>query len=92
MDVNFYATLRQVTGGKTVGFELPEGATVRALLDAVVERFPTLRGELLDADGGLFPHVHIFVNGRDAPYLKDALRTVIQPADTVDLFPAVAGG
>jgi sulfur-carrier protein len=92
MKVNFYATLRPIVGQKTVTFDLPPGITVGELVEAVVERFPPLRRELLDEDGRLYGHVHVFVNGRDAPYLADAMETVIQPADKIDIFPAVAGG
>ena len=92
MRVNFYATLRQTAGGKTVELPLSEGATVRQLLDAVLEKYPAMRGDLFDAGGRLYPHVHVFINGRDAPYLDDGLDTVLAETDAVDLFPAVGGG
>jgi molybdopterin synthase sulfur carrier subunit len=92
VDVNFYATLRPIVGGKTVEFPLPEGTTVQALLDTIIERFPAMRDELLDADGKLYPHVHLFINGKDAPYLASGMDTVLTSKDKVDLFPAVAGG
>jgi len=89
--VHFYATLRQITGQKTVSFDVAR-PTVTRLLDAVVEQYPAMRTELLDESGGLWPHVHVFVNGRDAPYLEQGLDTELGPDDTVDVFPAVAGG
>ena len=90
--VNFYATLRQIVGQKTVEIPLPTGATVRQLVNEVVSRYPGLRRELLDEEGNLYGHVHVFINGRDVPYLHDALDTQIGPADKVDIFPAVGGG
>jgi molybdopterin synthase sulfur carrier subunit len=92
MNVNFYATLRQVTGRKSVEFALPAGATVQQLLDAVLERFPDVADYLLDEQGRLYAHVHVFINGRDAPYLDRALETPLTADDAVDLFPAVGGG
>ncbi len=92
MQVNFYATLRPIVGSRTVEFDLGENITVKQLVDVVVTRFPRLREELLNADGNLYPHVHVFVNGRDAPYLPNGVETLIQPGDTIDIFPAVAGG
>lgn len=92
MQVNFYATLRPIVGGRTVEFDLPDGITVRELIEAVITRFPPLRRELLNEQGMLYPHVHVFVNGRDAPYLPEGVETVIRAGDTVDIFPAVAGG
>lgn len=92
MNVNFYATLRQVAGCKRVEFVLPAGTTVQRLLDAVLERFPGMRAKLLDEQGRLYAHVHIFINGRDAPYLEHALETRLEKDDAVDFFPAVGGG
>lgn len=92
MQVNFYATLRPIVGGRTVIFDLTEGVTVRELVDAAVTRFPPLRTQLLDPNGNLYSHVHVFVNGRDAPYLPNGVETIIAPGDTIDIFPAVAGG
>ena len=92
MQVNFYATLRQIVGTKTVEFEVPEGATVRQLLEEVLRVYPALRRELIDDQGELFGYVHFFVNGRDVPYLKDQMETVLAADDVISVFPAVGGG
>lgn len=92
MNVNFYATLRQVVGRKTVDLPLKPGVTVRELLDAVIARYPEMRASLFDEHGHLYGHVHVFINGQDAPYLEHALETKLAAGDAVDLFPAVGGG
>lgn len=92
MKIHFYATLRQIAGQKTVEFDLPEGVTLRQALAAILERFPPMERELVDENGELYQHVHMFVNGRDAPYLDNRMDTIIQPNDKVDVFPAVGGG
>ncbi len=92
MNVNFYATLRPISGQKTIEFDLPPNVTIRELLDAIVTRFPLMRKELLDENGELYRHVHVFINGRDAPYLSNTVETLIKPEDKVDIFPAVGGG
>ncbi len=92
MKVNFYATLRNVVGEKTVVFQIPEGATVRSLLTEMISRYPRLKTELLNENGELYSHVHIFVNGRDATFLENGLDTAIQPDDMLGVFPAVGGG
>ena len=92
MNINFFATLRQIVGQKTVEFDIPNGTTVRQLVEIVVTRFPPMRKELLDEDGNLWSHVHVFVNGRDSAYLENGIETVIKPTDTVNIFPAVGGG
>ena len=92
MKVNFYATLREKAGRKTVEFDLPPASTVADLVQAVVERFPLMKEVLLSPEGDLYGHVHIFINGRDAPFLEQRLATVIHPTDTINIFPAVGGG
>ena len=92
MEVNFYATLRDVVGQKTVDIDIPENATIRQLVDTVVEVYPLLRDKLLNEDDNLWGHVHVFINGRDAPFLDDKMQTVIKPDDSISIFPAVGGG
>lgn len=92
MKVNFYATLRNVVGEKTVNFPMPEGTTVRSLLAEMIAQYPRLKTELLNEKGELYQHVHIFVNGRDATFLEHGMETVIQPDDQLGVFPAVGGG
>jgi molybdopterin synthase sulfur carrier subunit len=92
MDIHFYATLRLITGKKTVALDLAEGVTVREMLEAVFALYPPLRQALMTPENELLGHVHVFVNGRDVPYLADVLETRISAADKLDIFPAVGGG
>ena len=92
MKVNFYATLREIVGGKSAEFDLEHGIAARELLDAILARFPPMKKELIGPDGRLYGHVHFFVNGRDVQFLEDDLETKIQPGDEVSVFPAVGGG
>jgi sulfur-carrier protein len=92
MKVNFFATLRPVVGHKSVEFEAVAGLTVRELVQQIVQRYPGLQRELLNDAGELYPHVHVFINGRDAPYLANGMDTVLAANDTVNVFPAIAGG
>ena len=92
MRVNFYATLRQIVGSKTVELPMPAGSTARDLIDALIARYPALREQLLDEHGQLFQHVHLFINGRDVEYLDGGLQTSLSPTDTVNIFPPVGGG
>ena len=92
MKVNFYATLRPIVGQKTVELPIEEGMTVQSVLEIIVESYPDLRPELLDEHGQLLGHVHLFINGRDAPYLNNVMQIKIKVADKIDVFPAVGGG
>lgn len=91
MKANYYATLRQVVGQKAVEYDLSSVSTVRNLFDAMLTGCPPLRSELLDENGELFSHVHIFVNGRDVPFLENRLDTEVFHNDVIGVFPAVGG-
>ena len=86
MNVNFYATLRQIVGAKTVEIPIEEQATLQQLVDEIITRYPALSHELLDG------HVHVIINGRDSRFLEDGLSIALEPDDTISVFPAVGGG
>jgi molybdopterin synthase sulfur carrier subunit len=92
MEVNFFAGLRQILGQKTVEISIPEAATARQLVDAVVQTYPALERELLDEHGNLYGHVHVVINGRDIRYLEGSMDRVISAEDRVSMFPAIGGG
>jgi MoaD family protein len=92
MRVHLFATLRALVGQKTVELPVAPGATAQALLDALLDHQPALRPQLVDADGALFGHVHLFINGRDVQHLPDAMATRLRGEDQVNVFPAVGGG
>ncbi len=92
MKVNFYATYRPIVGGKTIELDVDHGITIGQLIEAIIARFPAMQHQMLDENGNLYPHVHIFVNGRDACYLDKGMDTVIQADDTLNIFPPVGGG
>ena len=92
MKVNFYATLRDIVGGKTVDISLDHGVTAKEVLDAIITKYPAMEKELLQANGRLYGHVHFFINGRDVQFLEDDLETKIMPDDVITVFPAVGGG
>jgi len=92
MIVNYYASLRQVVGSRQVDFVLPQGSTVRQLVEEMVKRFPGLKNEMLDSQGSLYGHIHIFINGRDSTFLEGSLDSILEPDDTISIFPPVGGG
>lgn len=66
------------------------GGTVRELLDDLMGRFPSLRGQLLE-DDDLAPFVNVYVEGEDVR-TKNGLDTSVDDGSTVILLPAMAGG
>jgi molybdopterin synthase sulfur carrier subunit len=81
-------TLRPDVGGER---EVPaSGETVRELLDDLMERFPTLRPQLVE-DDDIAPFVNVYVEGEDVR-TRDGIETEVRPGTTVILLPAMAGG
>ena len=66
------------------------GGTVRELLDDLVDRFPSLRTQLVDGDD-IAPFVNVYVEGEDVRTL-DGIDTEVHDGSTVILLPAMAGG
>ena len=75
----FFASCRDVTGCRDAEHEVNEGATVGALRQDLLERFPGL--------SGLSAALSVAVN---AEYADEA--TVLRPGDQVALIPPVSGG
>ena len=92
MKVNFYATLRAITGSKVVEIPVDHGVTAKEVLSAIINKFPAMKKELLQPDGRLHGQVHLVINGRDVQFLADDLNTIIMPGDEISVFPAVGGG
>ncbi|MBX3156221.1 MAG: MoaD/ThiS family protein [Deltaproteobacteria bacterium] len=71
--------------------EIVDGATVRAVLDAVFAANPRLRGYVLDDQGALRKHMSVFVDGQqiaDRAHLSDPVR----PASEIYVMQALSGG
>ena len=77
-----------VGGAKTIAVP---GATVGALITALVAQHPTLHSQLLTDEGELNRFVNVYVNGQDVRYLG-GLETAVEDRDEVRLLPAMAGG
>ena len=68
-----------------------DGATVGEVFDALVARYPGVKGNLIGDDGGLHKFVNVYVNDDDIRFL-DKLETKVRDGDTISILPAVAGG
>ena len=83
------AVLRPSVGGvKSLDVE---GDSIRSVVDGLVQRHPSLGGQLLTNDGDLNRFVNVYVNGQDVRYLA-GLDTPVASTDEVRLLPAMAGG
>jgi molybdopterin synthase sulfur carrier subunit len=81
--------LREYCEGAT---EFPLSASsVRAALDEIERRYPSLYRNICDETGSVRRHIGVFVNTshvRD----REGLETTLVPGDVVTILPAVSGG
>jgi len=89
--VKFLATLYELTGVLKTEVEVPDGLTIRGLIDALARKYAELREELLDEGGNLKPMYNILVNGRAVEWLN-GLDTRLKDGDEVVFIPPAAGG
>ena len=67
------------------------GATLRAVVRELSDRFPALAPRLADGAGEPYPFVSFYVNDEDVRFLGGFDATV-SDGDEVTIVPAVAGG
>lgn len=86
MKVLIPSPLYSYTGGrKTVE---AEGATLEAVTRSLDRSFPGLRFRVVDEQGGIRPHIKLFVN---RVQVRD-LSAPVGPADEVAIVNAFSGG
>jgi molybdopterin synthase sulfur carrier subunit len=89
IEVQFFATFREVFESKSVQIDVGTGATVKDLLNLVCNTRE--RRERVFDNGKLKPHIAVMKNGRHIQHLK-GLATELNDGDTISVFPPVAGG
>jgi molybdopterin converting factor small subunit len=70
---------------------LLSASSVRAVLDELEKRHPSLYGGICDETGAVRRHVNLFVNA-DHMRDRDGLDTALVPGDAIVILPAVSGG
>lgn len=83
--------LRRHTNGLSSVQVVTNGDNVRGTLHTLTAQYPGIGERLFDAQGGVKPHINIFLNNEDIRFLN-GLETRVQDGDTVVLLPALAGG
>ncbi len=68
-----------------------DGKTVGEVFNALIDKYPGMRGNLLGDDGGLHKFVNVYKDDDDIRYLE-GLDTKVADGDVLSILPAVAGG
>jgi molybdopterin synthase sulfur carrier subunit len=87
VEFEFYATLRDAVGERTVTRTVPDGASVAESLRTLSEEYPSLGPLLFDGEGRLRPHVSVLVDGERVEGDRS-----LSGGETVGAAPVVAGG
>ena len=84
--VRYFARYRSLVGLSEEELDVPEGITVRELIEILKERHPVLKEEVFAEDDDL-ADVNVSRNGR---YVR--FDEVLRDGDVIALFPPVSGG
>jgi len=84
--VRYFARYRSLVGKSEEELEVPDGITIRELVEILKERHSALKNEVFAEDDDL-ADVNVSLNGRYARFDE-----VLRDGDTVALFPPVSGG
>jgi molybdopterin synthase sulfur carrier subunit len=91
VDVEISFSFKRELDEREIALELPDGARVRDAVDALVGRFPQIRGRLLTDDGAIRRHINALINGGNASF-RDGFETLLQDGDRLTILPPVGGG
>lgn len=87
-----FANLAETAGEREVEVDVEPGATFGDAVDALFERHPELREEVLDEDGELREHIRVLRNSKN-PFVSDeGYETTLEAGDELAMFPPVSGG
>ena len=86
-EIRLFGSLRMRAGVSRVQVT---GCTVRETLQALCDIHPALHAMIFNGEH-LNSFVRITIQGRDVS-LREGLETVVGEADTISLFPPIAGG
>ena len=86
--------LKNIIGNPSLEMRLEKGATVKGLLDNLMEVYhPALQKALIDPNtNDIYSHYQILVRGRNIRLLDDGLFTELRDGDVISLLQTVAGG
>jgi MoaD family protein len=94
VSVRYLVNFSVVTGKKKEDLSLSEGATLKDLIDQLVEKYgDALKKEIFDTQtGDIKPHVLILINGRSLDQFKERAHMALAYGDSIIFTFPVTGG
>ncbi|QLD87511.1 MoaD/ThiS family protein [Natronomonas salina] len=90
VEFEFYGTLREAVGEKTVSREIESGTTALEATRAVADEHEKVGSLLFRSNGEVRPNVTVSVNGD--PVLDESGDVALEEGDELVLAPGVSGG
>ena len=87
---DLFGPLREAIGSKSTVVVLEDNATVRDVLDRLVEQAPALETQVFDEEGGL-GSVNVTRNGTHVNH-ESGLETAVEDGDVIRIALPVVGG
>ena len=86
--INVRPAMQHLTGNQDV-VEV-SGKTVGECINQLIERFPAVRDQLLDKDGGVLNYIDIYVNGKSS--YPEELAKLVKDGDELYILMDISGG
>ncbi len=86
--VRFYGLVHDEVGQRELGYELPDGSSVRDLLNLILVDYPVLNEMVYDENGGFRDYLEIAVNQVSVI----GLDKMLNDDDFVQIMPPIGGG
>ena len=87
----FFSFKKRIGDGGRLMLEVPDGSTVKKVLEELSAKFPGFENHVLDQSGGVKRFIQIRVNQRSISRF-DGLKTKINDGDEILILPKLGGG
>jgi molybdopterin synthase sulfur carrier subunit len=92
MEWRLFATMAEAADTERVTVEPGPDATVADALDALLDEHPAIADRVYDADGDIYGHVNLLIDGTNPFAEGDGLDERVDEDAELALMPAVSGG
>ena len=87
----FFSFKNRIGDGGTFTLEVPDGSTLKKVLEEISARFPGFENQVLDQSGDVKRFIQIRINQRSINRF-DGLTTKINNGDEILILPKLGGG
>lgn len=87
-----FGPIRRLLQKEILELEVPEGSTVRDVIDQVIQTTGEGLRELIIHQGEVSGNLIVILNRKDVRTLEDELATLVNDGDQVAILPHVQGG